>query len=403
MAKPVLVDIDPLSTPTPQDRSFEAAERKGLGHPDTICDALAEEVSRALSRHYLERCGRVLHHNVDKALLCGGAADVRYGGGEVTAPIEIILAGRATSEWKGVLIPTVEIATETCRAWLREHLRGVDPDRHVRLECRLRPGSADLVALYGRGGDMTLPLANDTSIGVGFAPLSPLERTVLDTERWLNARATTLSHPEAGEDVKVLGTRRGPRVSLTVACAFVSAHIRDAGDYLDKKARLAREIAELARRTGVPADVTVNAADDASTETFYLTVTGTSAEAGDDGQVGRGNRVNGLITPGRPMTLEAAAGKNPVSHVGKLYNVAAGLIAHQLVDNLPAVSAAECTLVSQIGTPIDEPRLVGLRLATSSSTLSTRDRDDVHELVRVALARMPELSLQLVAGDLTVF
>jgi S-adenosylmethionine synthetase len=103
------------------------------------------------------------------------------------------------------------------------------------------------------------------------------------------------------------------------------------------------------------------------------------------------------------MTLEAAAGKNPVSHVGKLYNVAAGLIAHQLVDNLPAVSAAECTLVSQIGTPIDEPRLVGLRLATSSSTLSTRDRDDVHELVRVALARMPELSLQLVAGDLTVF
>jgi S-adenosylmethionine synthetase len=403
VANSLVVDIDPLSAPTSRDRSFEVVERKGLGHPDTICDALAEEVSRALSRYYVERCGRVLHHNVDKALLCGGTADVRYGGGEVTAPIEIILAGRATSSWKGVLIPTVEIATETCRAWLGEHLPGLDLERHVRIECRLRPGSPDLVDLYGRSGDRALPLANDTSIGVGFAPLSPLEQTVLDTERWLNARATKLAHPAAGEDVKVLGTRRGARVFLTVACAFVSKHVRDAGDYLDKKARLAGALAQLAGRTIVPNDVTLNAADDASTESFYLTVTGTSAESGDDGQVGRGNRVNGLITPGRPMTLEAAAGKNPVSHVGKLYNVAAGLMARQLVENLPGVSAAECTLVSQIGAPIDEPRLVGLRLATTSPALNARDRDAANELVRVVLARLPALSLQLVAGDITVF
>jgi S-adenosylmethionine synthetase len=34
----------------PIDETAEAVERKGLGHPDTICDALAESFSRALSR-----------------------------------------------------------------------------------------------------------------------------------------------------------------------------------------------------------------------------------------------------------------------------------------------------------------------------------------------------------------
>ena len=58
---------------------------------------------------------------------------------------------------------------------------------------------------------------------------------------------------------------------------------------------------------------------------MYLTVLGTSADGADGGQVGRGNRVNGLISLHRPMSTEAAAGKNPVSHVGKIYN----LLAHR--------------------------------------------------------------------------
>jgi S-adenosylmethionine synthetase len=387
----------------PGRRAVEIVERKGVGHPDTICDALAEEASRALSRFYLERFGRVLHHNVDKALLCGGSAKARFGGGEIVAPIEIILAGRATSEFEGVAIPTVEIVTEACRAWLAKNLRGLEAERHVRLECRLRPGSADLVALFGRRPAKGAPLANDTSIGVGFAPLSALERTVLDVERWLNAQATKSAHPETGEDVKVMGTRLGPSVQLTVACAFVAAHVKDAAAYLTAKARLAKEIAAVAARAGAPVDVAVNAGDDPVRESFYLTVTGTSAEAGDDGQVGRGNRVNGLITPCRPMTLEAAAGKNPVSHVGKLYNVAAGLAAQDLVAALPNVSDAECLFVSRIGAPTDEPSLVGVRLTTPDTELASSDRDAATEITRAVLARLPAISDQIVAGEIDVF
>ena len=77
------------------NQPVEIVERKGIGHPDTICDALAEELSRNLCAYYLENFGLVLHHNVDKALLWGGSSLPKYGGGQIKAPIEIFLAGRA--------------------------------------------------------------------------------------------------------------------------------------------------------------------------------------------------------------------------------------------------------------------------------------------------------------------
>jgi S-adenosylmethionine synthetase len=387
--------------PPPGERLVEVVERKGLGHPDTICDALAEEVSRSLSRHYLERFGRILHHNVDKALLCGGSASPRFGGGEVTAPIEIILAGRATSSFRGADVPVQSLAIESARAWLRAHLHALDPDRHVRIECRFRPGSTDLVDVFGRG-DLRAPLSNDTSIGVGFAPLSALEETVLDVERWINAAATKGERPEIGEDVKVMAVRQERAVELTVACAFVSGFVESASDYLTKSARLRDDIQRRAAAHLGTVDVLLNAADDPAGGSFYLTVTGTSAEAGDDGEVGRGNRVNGLITPGRPMTLEAAAGKNPVSHVGKLYNVAAGLIARDLASTLPDVSAAECLLVSRIGAPIDQPQVVNVRLRTRDGRPASAHSGAASEIVGNGLSGLTALSDRLVRGEISV-
>jgi S-adenosylmethionine synthetase len=400
----VTVIVEHFHEAPSQNRRVELVERKGMGHPDTICDALAEEVSRALSRYYLERFGRVLHHNVDKALLCGGSARPRFGGGEVTAPIEMILAGRATTVIRGVEVPAMEIATEASRAWLRTHIRHLDPDRHVRIECRFRPGSADLADVFDRGPDGGIPLSNDTSIGVGFAPLSPLEASVLDVERWINASETKRERPETGEDVKVMGVRRDGATELTVACAFVDSQLRDAAAYLDRKADLSHAIETRVRgRLAEQVTVAVNAADDPARDSFYLTTTGTSAEAGDDGEVGRGNRVNGLITPGRPMTMEAAAGKNPVSHVGKLYNLTAGIIARELVETLAGVSAAECLLVSRIGAPVNEPRVVSLRLGSADGEASREHEISAADIATACLGDMPSLARRLIAGELEVY
>jgi len=203
----------------PALRLAEFVERKGRGHPDTICDAVAEAVSVALSRAYLERFGRILHHNVDKVLLVGGESRPRFGGGRLVSPIQIVLAGRATRRVGTDVIDVDAIALAAGRAVIRAGFRHLDPDRDVAWECRIRPGSVDLAGLFARGESGEV-LANDTSAGVGYAPLSPLERAVLDIERGLNAPASR-PHAACGEDIKVAGIRRGDDVELLVACAAI--------------------------------------------------------------------------------------------------------------------------------------------------------------------------------------
>lgn len=385
--------ITALAAPAPGAALHEIVERKGRGHPDSLCDALAENLSIGLSRFYLERFGAILHHNVDKALLLGGAARPAFGGGELLEPIEITLAGRATRRFRGVSVPVDELAVELSREWLGRHLRYIDPRRDVRIVPRIRETSPDLAALFLRHGAGGAPLANDTSFGAGFAPLDRLERAVLALEQRLGAAQTQAAHPEIGEDVKVLGVRSGARLELTVACAFVGRHVSDLPDYFAKKERV-RSLAAAAAE----GEVELNAADGETADSVYLTVTGLSAEAGDDGQVGRGNRVNGLITPYRPMSLEAAAGKNPVSHTGKLYNLLAWRIARALAAEVPGVEEAYCALLSRIGSPVTEPQLadIGLRLADPRAIDAVRQR--AADIVHAQLAGAPELWREVLAG-----
>ncbi len=380
----------------------EIAERKGLGHPDTMCDALAEQFSVQLSKYYLERFGRILHHNVDKALLRGGSARAQFGGGEVLEPIELYLAGRAVTQVGDVVVPVEEIAIEHSRAWLRENLRALDVERHVRVHCMLRPGSVDLGKLFGRRADEK-PLANDTSIGVGYAPLSRLERLVLELERQLNAPAFRDCYPSGGEDVKVMGVRSGTRIDLTVARAFIDRHVAGFDEYLAQRAELESEARRIASGYWGEVDVHVNAADGPEPGSIYLTVTGTSAEAGDDGEVGRGNRSNGLITPYRPMSLEATAGKNPISHVGKLYNVMAREIAESVVLELDSIEAAACVLLSRIGRPVAEPEMVDLRIATVEDRPWEGLRARLEQIVGDQLLDLGEMTERLLRGEVQLF
>jgi len=380
----------------------EIVERKGLGHPDTICDAIAEHVCVRLCRFYSDRFGMILHHNVDKVLLCGGSARTAFGGGEVLEPIEIYLAGRATHEYRGVRIPVHELAVDACREWLSQHLPGVDLGRHVRIISRLRPGSGDLTRLFGRNG--TTPLANDTSCGAGFAPLTDLERVVLETEHCLNSPDIKRSHPEIGVDVKVMGVRQRSRIDLTIGCAFIGRFVSNVHDYARKKETARLLILEVARRaTPLEVGAVVNPADELDEGNVFLTVTGTSAEAGDDGEVGRGNRTNGLITPYRFMTMEAAAGKNPVSHVGKLYNLVAERIAAAITTQIRGVTDAACVLVSQIGRPVDDPQVADVRVALDSTTRCADIRDTVEVNVRDHLSHLSELRHALLEERVSVY
>lgn len=395
--------IQPLSGRPVDIQPVEMVERKGLGHPDTICDILAENLSKNLCRFYQEHFGLVLHHNVDKGLLFGGRSRPAFGGGEILEPMEVYLVGRATMSHRGTVVPIEELAVETTRQWFRKNFHAFDPERHLRIHCLLRPGSQELTELYLRQAATGIALANDTSCGVGYAPLDTLETVVLTVEQYLNRPKVHRQFPAYGQDIKIMGLRTGDNIELTVACAFIDRYLHDNADYLRHKEKLAELVvqycAEICR---LPVVVFVNTGDNPDNDSLYLTVTGTSGEAGDDGEVGRGNRANGLITPYRPMNMEAVAGKNPVTHVGKIYNLAAGQMAERLVSEIDEVQEAYCFLVSQIGKPVRDPRSVEVRLRLQDESLLSELGPVVNDIAETTLADMQGLWQQVVGGTVSV-
>ncbi len=384
------IAIGTLDFPKVSEQPVEIVERKGTGHPDTICDALAEELSIALSEMYRKECGAIMHHNVDKALLIGGIAEPKFGGGEMISPIEVYLTGRAINELNGKRLPVEELAIETAHKWLKENIPNLDISNHIIIIPKLKPGSKDLVELFERfqlKGE--IPLANDTSFGTGYAPFDDIETIVYELERALNSKEFKKEHPYVGEDIKIMGVRNEDKIRITIAMAFVDKYIKDVKDYLEKKEIVQNYAYALAQKlTDRHVDVFLNTADNIEDNSVYITVTGTSAEAGDDGQVGRGNRVNGLITPYRPMSLEAAAGKNPVSHIGKIYNTAAMDMAERIVAELEEIEEAYVYLVSQIGKPITEPQVCDIKLRTSKDIKGLEEK--VRKIAQEEIDKLPE-------------
>jgi S-adenosylmethionine synthetase len=378
---------------------FEIVERKGLGHPDTICDEIAEQMSLALSRLYLLECGKVLHHNVDKALLAGGASSPQFGGGEISRPIELFVAGRATGSFQGKDLPIEDLAHQVAAEWFAKHLPTIDTGRDIKVRNLVRPGSADLTDLFARRSGRAR-LANDTSCGVGYAPLSRLETIVYAVEAHLGAMAQG-RHQEIGRDIKVMGIRQGEHIHLTIACAIIDHFVHSLADYLDIKRMIAAVARQIAKEHEVEnISLEVNAADNPTACSVYLTVTGTSAEAGDDGEAGRGNRINGLITPFRPMTMESVAGKNPVTHVGKLYNIAAGLIAQRLIEDVADIAEAQCLIVSQIGSPVDQPQAI--EVSVRGSGRASGLGNEITAIVADELSHLESVAEELTRGALAV-
>jgi len=346
------------------EHRVEIVERKGTGHPDQICDSIMDAISVALSQEYLREFGTILHHNIDKSLLAAGRVEKFFGGGHVVQPMELIIGDRATFRAAGREIPVAEIAVDAARKWLGANMRFVDPERHLNYRIVLAPGSEELTDIFARPGEVRV--ANDTSAAVGYYPLSPTERAVLDLERHLNSAAFKGRYPETGEDVKVMGLRRVNVLELTVAMPLLATFIRSEEEYFARKEAILKEMQGfLGDYTGFRRrEVHFNGLDAPGRGLggVYLSLLGTSAEDADSGQVGRGNRVNGLISMNRPMGTEAAAGKNPVSHVGKIYNVLAHKIAREIFETIDGIKEVYVLLLNRIGTPIDQPQMATAQL-----------------------------------------
>lgn len=383
-----------------EDQEIELVERKGLGHPDSICDAIVNFASVALCQEYQKTFGRILHHNLDKALLAAGSSSPRVGGGTIDEPMRLILGDRATASAQGKNIDVQGIVIAAAKEWIRRNLRFVNPDRHMVFQSEIKAGSPALTHIF----EQSSMGANDTSAAVGFAPFTLTEQVVFSVEKYMNSAQFKQRFPEAGEDIKVMGVRHKRDLHLTIAVAFVDRFVKDSRTYFIRKEEMAEDLSRYLaplRSDYEQIKVEINVLDDRR-ETdggMYLTVLGISAEGGDSGQVGRGNRVNGLISLNRPQSTEAYAGKNPVSHVGKIYSYFSGYVAEQISLRVQGIREIYVQLCSQIGRPIGAPLTTSLKLILEPGVALQDVKQAVESLVADKLARMSDFTSQLATED----
>ncbi|MEU9498780.1 methionine adenosyltransferase [Streptomyces sp. NPDC048196] len=387
-------------------------ERKGLGHPDTLADHLAERLSRAYSRYTVRHFGAVLHHNFDKLALLGGASEVRYGGGGMTAPVRVLVNGRAASMCGGERIPTTEIVEAEIRAFFAERLPEVSD--HLDIVFNITSNSSPGAVLTGDAvpdrtrwfnprsiddlRERRVRLSNDTSLGTGWAPENAFESFVRELVNHFSGDSDfTRAHSWCGSDVKLMGYWDGEQADVVLCVPQKSRHVPSRAEYIRNTETVLDECRRMAalRLSGATVGFRLNARDVPEKDELYLTYTGSSIESGDEGVVGRGNRVNGLITPLRPMNLEGANGKNPVYHVGKLYNIAAQRLAHCLHE--ATGEHAEVHLVSTTGQRLDQPWRILVRLSSPDVEV-----DKVQALVNEAMDEFPALTDELVSYGLVL-
>jgi len=241
-----------------EKQQTEIVERKGIGHPDSIADGLAENVSRALCKEYMEHFGYIMHHNTDECQIVGGQSKPKFGGGYIIEPVYILLVGRATAMVGEKRLPIRAIAIKSAHSYLENHFPNLDADTHVMLDCKIWEGSHDLKSVY----DSRKGLANDTSVGVGYAPLSETEKLTLHMEKHIN-NDLKKRFPELGEDVKVMSCRDGGRIHITVAIAMVDKYIPDSSHYINVKEEVKNELMDFSSKfTHREVNIDVNTADD---------------------------------------------------------------------------------------------------------------------------------------------
>ncbi|WP_440946219.1 methionine adenosyltransferase [Methanosarcina sp. T3] len=398
MARNIKVE-ELLQTPIEKQR-IELVERKGIGHPDSISDGLAEAVSRALCREYITKCGTVLHHNTDETQIVAGRSSPKFGGGEVLQPIYMLLVGRATKEFEGVELATESVALQAARNYLRKTMVNMDLERDVIMDCKLGTGSSDLRDVFKRD---RVPVANDTSFGVGHAPFSELENIVYNTERQLLTDLKSRM-PGIGEDMKVMGLRDGEDITLTICSGMIGRYVDDLDSYINMTQEMKTYVEELATQyTERDVNVYINTGDNLKTSCIFLTVTGTSAEMGDDGSVGRGNRCNGLITPNRPMSMEATSGKNPINHIGKIYNLLSTQMARDIVKQVPEVQDVYIRLLSQIAKPIDQPLVASAQIIPKEGTSFSKVKSEAEVVIDDWLSNVTKITEMVIRGELNTF
>lgn len=310
----------------PGNSPIEIVERKGIGHPDTLADTIAEAISIQYSRHCLKNYGVVLNHNIDKLSLGRGLSEVRPGLSRMLRPIHVDFNGRISKTFAGEPIPYKDIFEKSAQYILARTLPAIDLSKDLVFNHLTTDHSVSPTWFNPRNRDdihgAVSPFTSDSAVCVASYPLTAIEQLILDLEKSLYGENWTPRFPDLGTDIKFLVYRKHNNVEIMVRLPFLGKHISSPTRYYERRLEMQSFLLSSARQLAgheLEVSLTVNSSDEHGKRSIYLLAIGSCLECGEEGVVGRGNSIQGLISIMRRRSMEAPFGKNPLYHSGKVY------------------------------------------------------------------------------------
>lgn len=389
---------------------YDIVERKGIGHPDTLSDSLAEYLSNEYAKYTLKKFGAVLHHNFDKVGMMGGKSEVEFGKGKIIEPIRVLLNGRASSQFADEKINVKELLISTTKKFFNEKFPMLDFEKDIRILYEVADGSSP-GGVKGHEskrhrwfapkslddlGELKFLNCNDTSMGCSFYGSSKLENIVLKLEKYLNSIEYKQKNIWMGSDIKIMGFYDDDNeINITMCVPQLCQYVKNIDEYMKNKEKIRKDIINfiMIQEPKAKINLFINTRDkiDVDNTDVYLTFTGSSIEMGDEGFVGRGNRMGGLITPRRFYTMEGICGKNPIYHTGKVYSIAAYEISKRIYEKLNVNCSVE--LIGQSGQSLANPWKI---------TICTNKNIELEQCNIIAsdvLDNLNELSNRIINGE----
>lgn len=393
-----------ISNYTPYS-DFEAVERKGIGHPDSLADLIAEDLSNRYSKYCLEKFGIILNHWFDKVTLSGGVSELGFGFSKQIKPVTIYLFGRVTESLGAERIPYEALFKESCEYVFNSVFGESFPLDQLKLVVDINTaiGADHEKSFYFPGQVAELKnkdnkASNDTVITTGFAPYTTTEKLCISLENFINSPAFKKEFGFTGWDVKVLATRTEGFYRITVCIPFIADKTPSIEFYNDRKREIQRKLEEFIKNSSLLSEkegfeIHLNTKDFG--DKAYLVPYGSALEKGDYGAVGRGNRYAGVISATRGTNVEAVPGKNPKNHSGKLFTILAHNLAWEFhrKTNLPC----EITIVTDNGRDLADPVLVHLNV--SSEKNQDHLQEECANMLREHLSDMDSLTKRLINAD----
>ncbi|MGG0256891.1 methionine adenosyltransferase [Bacillus toyonensis] len=387
---------------TPDKLEYEIVERKGLGHPDTLTDGIAETAEIEYCKYCIDKFGYIPHHNFDKVMILGGNCVQEYGGSTFSDPIKVIFMGRGSKNFGNEIIPLEDIQIKAAKAYLSRVLPHLDVDSKLTIEFHSMTSSYstrpywfsprdenDLPEYNGDG-----PTANDTATMISYWPLTMSEKLALDIEGYFYKNDTNgLPYPrfkEFGCDIKVMVVRDGDVIVATVTVPQITSMTKSADQYFSRESKLRDNLTKYINSLYQDENVNliINNQTLGDNPRPYLVTAGSCTDFGEEGAVGRGNKNHGIISSFRPNTMEAPHGKNSTYFVGKVLGYQTDVIAKKIYNTTG--SPCQVILRANIGDKLYAPSKIIV------STANKVNEGIVQNIVKKSLDMGAETTMHII-------